>query len=368
MAACVFTIISKNYISYARVLMKSFSTYHPEIRRFVILADRVEGYFDSHDEDFEVIEAEELGIPDLSSFAFKYNVVEFNTAVKPFSFEYLFKRYSFDNVLYLDPDIMVFSPLDEVFEALESNSIVLTPHVTSPFPDDGRTPREIDILKVGIFNLGFMGLAHRESARKLLSWWKDRLYDKCLQAPLTGYAVDQGWISIVPCFFDDYCILRKPGYNVAYWNLHERSVSSNGHEFFVNGEPLYFFHFSGLYPDNLENISKYQNRFRLQDIAVLRDLFGSYQGLLLGNGYRESSEWPYYYGYSRKGSRISELARAIYWGLNTDSETFGNPFDAFWRPVCRVRILRSFFTWRMMRAITEKVAMMVWRLILKKRT
>jgi hypothetical protein len=80
---CVFTIISKNYLPYARVLMKSFSDHHPGVRRIVILADRNVGHFDSSKEDFEVIEVENLGIRDFTSLAFKYNILELNTAVKP---------------------------------------------------------------------------------------------------------------------------------------------------------------------------------------------------------------------------------------------------------------------------------------------
>ena len=36
---------------------------------------------------------------------------------------------------------------------------------------------------------------------------------------------DQRWIDFVPSFFDHH-ILKDPGYNVAYWNLHGREVTS----------------------------------------------------------------------------------------------------------------------------------------------
>jgi hypothetical protein len=271
-------------------------------------------------------------------------------------------------VLYLDPDIMVFGPLDEIFDALESNSIVLTPHITTPLPDDGRTPKEIDILKVGIFNLGFMGLARGESAIRLLTWWKERLYDKCLEAPLTGYAVDQGWISIVPCFFDDFYILRKPGYNVAYWNLHERNVDCKGDSFSVNGTPLYFFHFSGFHPGHPERLSKFQNRFHLSEFADLRRLFFRYREALLQCGYEEACKWPYSFGYYRNGRRISEMARGVYWALGTDTADFGDPFDAFCRKLFRTRYLRALFSERLVRAMLDKLAMSAWKLLIKRRS
>ncbi|HEY3417351.1 MAG TPA: hypothetical protein VGM23_10755, partial [Armatimonadota bacterium] len=51
----VFTIIAKNYLPYARVLMRSAARMHPEWRRVVVLADQVDGYFDLEAEDFEIV-------------------------------------------------------------------------------------------------------------------------------------------------------------------------------------------------------------------------------------------------------------------------------------------------------------------------
>ena len=45
-STAVFTIIAKNYLAHARVLMHSIKEHHPEWRRFVILADRVDECFD----------------------------------------------------------------------------------------------------------------------------------------------------------------------------------------------------------------------------------------------------------------------------------------------------------------------------------
>ena len=139
--SCLFTIISKNYIAYARTLMKSFSEHNEGVKTFVLLADKIDGYFDRSTENFELIEADQLGIKDFESFSFKYNIVEFNTAVKPYFFEYLFSRYGFKKIIYLDPDILVLRSLKEIFESLDNYSIILTPHITSPLPEQGTVPR-----------------------------------------------------------------------------------------------------------------------------------------------------------------------------------------------------------------------------------
>jgi hypothetical protein len=364
---CIFTIISKNYISQARVLMKSFLKFHPGVKTFVLLADKADGYFVPEEEPFTVIEADSLGIEDFDSFSFKYNIVEFNTAVKPFFFDYLFSVCGFRKVVYLDPDILIMRALSGLFEKLDKYSIVITPHIMSPLPDDGCSPKDIDILKGGIFNLGFIALAKSGSSDRLLSWWKDRLYDKCLQAPISGYAVDQVWMSLIPCFFDDYFVLKEPGYNVAYWNLHERSIAKKDGQYYINDEPLYFFHFSGIDPNNLDNISKYQNRFRAKDITELGELFETYKSRLMENGYYESVKWPYYYGYFKNGTRISDFVRAMYWGSGANSRKFGNPFDTFYRNLLKSHNISSLFSERFLRAMANRLFMYLWKLSLKKR-
>ncbi len=284
-----------------------------------------------------------------------------------FFFETLFSK-GFEKVVYLDPDIAVFKPLDEIFDALGRHSIILTPHMMSPIPEDGRSPTDIDILKAGGFNLGFLALSRGEPSGRLLSWWKERLYDKCRQAPLSGYAVDQIWLNLVPCFFDDYHILKNPGYNVAYWNLHERTVASKGDGFLVNGYPLSFFHFSGLMIENLEAISKFQNRYDIKAFPDLSELFTLYKRLLIENGYMETKQWPYHYGLFKDGSKVSELARGIYLGLGIETDTFGNPFERFWVRLLNVRYCRTIFSKHFVQVMLDKIFLSAWKFILKKRS
>src|SRR5437763_8837281 len=105
----IFTVIAKNYLAQARVLMGSAALHHPEWRRFVILADRVDGYFDPAAENFELLLSEDLALPHCRWFHFKYSLMELSTAVKPYAFEHLFEAKGFERVVYLDPDIKIYS-------------------------------------------------------------------------------------------------------------------------------------------------------------------------------------------------------------------------------------------------------------------
>ena len=49
------TIIAKNYLPCARVLMSSIREHNPELLRLVILVDQVDKYFDPAKEDFDMV-------------------------------------------------------------------------------------------------------------------------------------------------------------------------------------------------------------------------------------------------------------------------------------------------------------------------
>ncbi|MDA1234457.1 MAG: hypothetical protein O3A53_06630 [Acidobacteria bacterium] len=79
------TVIAKNYLAQARVLMASVEEHHPGSPRLVVLADEVEDYFDPKQESFQIIRSSELGLPDSRWFHFRYNALELTTGMKPFA-------------------------------------------------------------------------------------------------------------------------------------------------------------------------------------------------------------------------------------------------------------------------------------------
>ena len=118
----VFTIASKNYLAYVRVLLKSVAKVHPEYELYLCLADRVDGYFDAVSEPFTVVQADAIGIPTLDDMAIRYDIMEFNTAVKPYMFQWLLQNKELDSVIYLDPDIRVYSRLTAIEQQLATRS------------------------------------------------------------------------------------------------------------------------------------------------------------------------------------------------------------------------------------------------------
>jgi len=257
-----FTICSNNYYHQARVLAASWLRHHPESRFFIILVDRVQaGLPYDIDPRVQMIPLEDLRLDALPTLVQKYNIIELNTAVKPDAFFHLYRLTGAAKILYIDPDIKVYSRLAEVESLLDDRDIVLTPHYTTPI-DDGKSTTDVVILNSGMFNLGFIGLSNEAAVTPFLNWWRERLYVYGYFNQSKGMFYDQAWCNFVPVFFDNYGILKHPGYNMANWNLHERTLSEEAGEYRVNGGfPLRFFHFSGYRATQPDQIAHYHNRF-----------------------------------------------------------------------------------------------------------
>jgi len=304
----VFSIISPNYRHFARVLMESVRQHQPEWDRFVLL---VAGDGSAIDEElFATVSIDTLPLPNRRQFYFRYSILELNTAVKPWMFEHLFAR-GYERVVYLDPDIRLYSPLSEVDEAGPETFLILTPHLTGPIAGDDH-PSERTILQAGTYNLGFLAVSKGSDTHRFLDWWQEKLEFQCVSDVAHGIFVDQKWIDLTPGFFDGVSILRHDGYNVAYWNLGQRTVRGDGSRGTVNGQPLRFFHFSGFDPAAPAMASKHDFALRVTEVGDARALIAGYDAAIRAAGYESFRNARYPFGFFADGTPISDAARIAY--------------------------------------------------------
>ena len=296
MRKAIFTIVSNNYLHYARTLLESVAIHHPECERFCVLVDVDPSIALSFPDEFAIVRLEELDLPDFRKFTFRYSILELNTAVKPWAFALLMSR-GYDQIVYLDPDIRLYAPMTTMFDRLsEKADVVLTPHLLAPMTDTKR-PSELDIRKAGTYNLGFCALANRGDASLFIAWWQSKLVDRCLIDFEAGLFVDQSWIDLVPGLFAKVFILRHAGYNVAYWNIAQRQIARNGDQWTVDEEPLVFFHFSGLDPVDPTAFSKHQNRFTTETLGAAQALVADYADCVRAHGADAYRALPYGFGF-----------------------------------------------------------------------
>jgi hypothetical protein len=324
MSNAVFTIVSRNYFAYARTLGDSLRASNPDVEFNVLVVDRKDPTFEERHPDWKITWVEDLGIAEFTHVAFKYDILELNTNVKPTFAKRLLAKH--DKVIYLDPDIFVYDSLAPVYDRLDRHPVILTPHTTTPIDDD-KLPGELEFLNSGIYNLGFAAFNASSDAAHLLDWWERRCLNQAYNDQPNGLFVDQKWMDFAPSLCPDACILREKTFNVAYWNLHEREVRSEGGKPYIGDQPLVFFHFSGLPPRGDQRISKYQTRFTLDGRPDVAPLFKRYRDTLEGNDHVDYLKLGYGFGRFSNGIPISSLARRAIAG----HPLFGNaasPFDA----------------------------------------
>lgn len=306
------TVVARNYLPAARVLATSYLAHHPGHDFVIEVIDAA--WHETEDENgWKIVGPGLTGIgeDDYFRMATAYSVTELATAVKPYLLREL--RKTSDVVMYIDPDVEVFAPMPELAELAVAHSIVLTPHFLQPLPRDGKEPSEAAIMGSGIFNLGFVATGPGSEA--FLDFWAERLRHDAIVAPQQQLFTDQRWVDQVPALFPNV-VLRDPGFNVAYWNIHERPVREQDGEFTAGGEPLRFFHYSGYRPERpwiLTSHAPFRPRVLLSEHPTVRQLCDSYGTKLKANGYAETLESiPYGFAKAADGTKISPAMRTLF--------------------------------------------------------
>jgi hypothetical protein len=306
------TIASANYLPLVRSLSISYCKHHPDHEFYVLIVARGLDRSKFAQEPYRAVFLEDIGLPDLSTLAMKYGILELNTNVKPRFMLYLLEQMNLGQLLYLDPDIFVYSRLDPVFELLSGHDMVLTPHLTVP-SINRIAGFEQDVLFNGTYNLGFLGVRKADESIRMLRWWDKRCRDLGFSEGRTGLFVDQKWINLVPGLFDSVALCKHPGCNMASWNLEERTLTGDGERYRVNGTlPLYFFHFSGIALDSEDVFFRNTKVYTPATNPELIDLFRTYRTTVRENRFAELDSIPYGFDEFDNGVGVTLLARRIF--------------------------------------------------------
>lgn len=305
----IVTICSNNYAPRARVLLASARRHHPDADLFLCVADRVAASGIVGDTGAHLILMDELAIPEPAEFAFRYDILELNTAVKPYALLHLLWERDYRLVLYFDADIEIFAPLTGVVRALEDGaSVVLTPHLCHP----ATAAEEQQLMRAGIYNLGFFAAARCDEAEALLRWWAARLRYDCVNDPTRGLFVDQKYLDFAPAFAPHARTDHDPALNVAYWNLRQRDLQFDGDTWWVNGRRLCFFHFSGFDPARRDRLSVHSADFHAPLDAALRALIEHYAAAVFAAGHGSQPHDRYGFGQFASGVPIHDLLRRMF--------------------------------------------------------
>lgn len=277
-----FTICTLSHLAQAKTMADSLVKHNPDYRVVIGLFDKVNDRDVSAVEHYTLVEINKDQIPDFEQLFDRYTPFELSCLAKPYLAKWLLTTYpDVEKLLYFDSDILFFDSLKAIEDDLETHSIVITPHVTQPITTEG-LPRLRSFLNAGLYNGGFFALRRCSEALHFLEWWQDRVWHEGYFNFAEGMFVDQLWLNYVPLFYPTALISKNPGYNMAYWNMHEREVSQHEGRFWVNQTtPLLFFHFSGYHLSHPDDLSVHQDRYTFANRPDVKPLYDVYrQGLI----------------------------------------------------------------------------------------
>ncbi|MBD8490440.1 glycosyl transferase [Echinicola sp. CAU 1574] len=313
----IFTLCSNNYLAHAKTLGDSIKEHAPECKFIIGLVDDWDDEVDyqSLGAD-EVLKFDQLGVEAFPEMLARYNIIEFNTAVKPYYIEYFFNKHGEDTkVYYIDPDIKLYHSLDSLHEHLDQYPIILTPNLT--VTPQGVVTGELASLRHGMFNLGFIGLKHSNQSKNFVHWWRDRLRSHCKIDKGRGIFVDQKWVDLAPLFFKGIYTLKHQGCNMAWWNFSERDLKKDQKGYYVNNadQRLIFFHFSGFDPNGNQTTVRMNNHsFKLEDYGELKGIFKDYSAELKANDYDAISKLvPKLAFYKEPNGMTIKIKRRLGW-------------------------------------------------------
>lgn len=335
MTTYIFTAADRNYLPKVRLLAESVKRFHPSVIFILTFVDKLppEGMPDGAWD--EVLLAEDLEIDNWPAWAFAHRVVELATAVKPFALRRLLNRPGCRRVFYFDPDIVVYSSLEDLLHFEEQESIKLTPHQIEPNARwQDVADHEISSLRHGAYNLGFIGVNNTPVGMEFAGWWAEMLYWFCRDDIASGLFTDQKWIDLVPSLFPEVVIVRNPRFNVAPWNISTRTISrSEDGRYLVNGLPLGFYHFTGF-----DRGAHRMATLKYQSVnTALTGMLDWYEANTKQSSAQVAGRWLY--GSYSNGQPILDIHRLVYRYSPELQRRFPNPFD------CDVNGKSGYFAW-----------------------
>lgn len=239
------TVITSDYIPFARTLFQSLRTFDPGIEAYSLVIDQPKsGSFD----EFHILHLQDLAGVSLSQEIFKKYSDHSNAlrwSLKSVLMIHLLQDKKYDQVFFVDPDLFFYSDFKFLYEELGDNSFLLSPHWGCMHPDKSALYFQ-RLMTDGLYNAGFLGTTAK--GLPTLHWWAESCLYACERDKSRGLHDDQGYLNLFPILCPDTKILNHKGCNVAEWNRFEIPRSLDGHgNLILNGNyPLVFIHFSNL--------------------------------------------------------------------------------------------------------------------------
>ena len=250
-----------------------------------------------------------------------YNVLELSTAVKPWLLRWMLARRRRRARVYLDPDMRLYAPLTEVFQAVRDARAR-----AQPAQHRGDAARRPQAERAGHPDRGRLQPRlhrHRRRARSPTSCSTGGASGSSATASSTPSAASSSTSAgstSCPGWRSTFHVLRDPGFNVAYWNLATRPVSERDGTLVRQGRrPAAAVPLQRLRrPTGRTCSPSTRTASGWPTTPTSRGLCELYAAELLANGVHDVAGWPYTYDTSASGIPLDRLNRRVYRELMID--------------------------------------------------
>jgi len=319
---CVVSVCTRNYLYLARTALAAFRRHHPGMPAFL-------GIVDWDGQEPLAIEGTTLlacGRPEIGGDAFdymalKYSALDMCGAIKPYVLDHVLRRTRFAKLVFIDADVYTCAPFARLLADLDDHDFVVTPHTLAPQPHPDRIwerPTLGDLAFAGPLNSGLFGLRATAEAQAFLQVWRDLVTRPGAFMPELGGQTEQNAFNWVSSFVDRVRVLRDAAYNVAYWNLHDRSLRFAGLDdparedaWTVDGRPLVAFHFSGYSLADPYTLSRHDHRHSLYVLPSVARLAEHFAARLREHGAAADLRLPYRFDAFPSGIAVDERMRRL---------------------------------------------------------
>ena len=210
------TIITADYLPFAKVLHASLQKQVPGTLLQVLVVDK---NYSASTESFTIYSMDSIINSLLAKqiekkYAYS-NTDHFRWALKPVFIGYLLQN-GFSKVLFADPDLYFVNDFTFLFNELNRNNILLTPHWPNRNPIENENSL-FAVLRGGLFNAGYIGVNNKGTAA--VNWWAEMCHYKIENRRELGLYDDQKYLDLLPILFEGVHIIKHQGCNLASWNI-----------------------------------------------------------------------------------------------------------------------------------------------------
>ena len=148
------------------------------------------------------------------------------------------KNPEIENLYYLDSDLYFFNSVESLLSESWKASAQIIEH---------RFSKEMQHLLVyGRFNVGWIGFSTTKEGLSLIQDYRNSCLDWCYDKLEEDRYGDQKYLDKWPEKFPSCVVSSHKGANVATWNISGRTLSKINDHFYIDQDPLIFYHFQGV--------------------------------------------------------------------------------------------------------------------------